>query len=393
MAAPDFKALTAAHEEEIIAFRRDLHENPEISGEGIRTTGRIKEELDKLGIPYVMDAKRNVIGKLVGAKPGKKIAIRGDFDALPTTEATGLPFSSKVEGKAHLCGHDGHAAGLLGAAKVLAPMRDSLSGTVYFCFQMGDETSEGAPEIVEYLEKEGGVDLAIAVHLMPGFPPGTFICSPGPMMAGAATWEVVVKGKGGHGSTPWLAIDPIKPACEILLRLVGLTATKFNPFDTFIVSPCKITGGTADNIVPVSAEITGTLRFFKPEQLKEIPAAMEQIAVDIASSYGATAEFRVKNSCMPVINDAGAVQMAQKVSADLGFPMYPMYPPATGSDNFGEFLHKFKGFYFYSGVTRPGAPLVINHNPNFDIDEEAMIDDTVFLSAFAYRFLNGELGE
>lgn len=105
------------------------------------------------------------------------------------------------------------------------------------------------------------------------------------------------------------------------------------------------------------------------------------------------AEFRVKNSCMPVINDAGAVQMAQKVSADLGFPMYPMYPPATGSDNFGEFLHKFKGFYFYSGVTRPGAPLVINHNPNFDIDEEAMIDDTVFLSAFAYRFLNGELGE
>lgn len=390
MAFPDFKQLTELVRDDIIAFRRELHEYPELPGEEVRTSRRIAQELDKLSIPYVVDEKRNVIGKLVGTKPGKKIAIRGDFDALPVQEETGLPFSSKNPGCSHVCGHDGHAAGLLGVAKVLSGLREELCGTVYLCFQMGEEICEGANEIISYLKQEGGVDMVIGAHLMPGFPPGCFICPAGPMMAGTAQWELKVKGVGGHGSSPWVAVDPIKPLCEIILRITALNANRVTPFDAFVVSPCLLHAGTADNIIPEEASVSGTLRFYKSENLTQIPAMMEDIAKNIAASYGAQAELTIGNSCMPVVNDAAAVELAKKVGAELGYPIYPM-APATGSDNYGEFLNAFKGFYFFSGVTRPGQPMILNHNPKFDIDEDAMIADTVFMSAFAYKFVNGLL--
>lgn len=387
---PDFKLLAEAVRDDIIAFRRELHENPELPGQEIRTSRRIAEELEKLGIPYVVDEKRNVIGKLVGAHPGKKIAIRADFDALPVQEETGLPYASRTPGVSHACGHDGHAASLLGIAKILMGLRQELCGTVYLCFQMGEEICEGALEILRYLKEEGGVDMVIAAHLMPGFPPGVFICPAGPMMAGTVQWELTVKGVGGHGSSPWVAVDPIKPLCEIVLRITALNANRVTPFDAFVVSPCLLQSGTADNIIPEVAKVSGTMRFYKPEHRDQIPAMMESIAKSIAASYGAEAELKIGKSCMPVVNDAGAVELAKKLGAQLGYPIYPM-APATGSDNYGELLNEFKGFYIFSGITKPGSPMILNHNPKFDIDEDAMIADAVFMSAFAYQFNNGQL--
>ncbi len=390
MSLPDFKKLTETEKDYIISFRRELHEYPEIAGEEIRTSQRISEELEKLAIPYIIDEKRNVIAKLNTGKPGKKLALRADFDALPMQEETGLPYASKIDGRAHLCGHDAHAAALLGAAKILSSMKNELAGTIYFCFQMGEETCEGAPEIIEYLEKEGGVDMVASIHLMPGFPPGCFLCPVGPMMAGTLQWELKVHGKGGHGSTPWIAVDPIKPMCDIILRITSLAANRVNPADQFVVSPCVINSGTANNVIPELARSEGTIRFYKPELAKQLPALIENISKNVAASYGAEAEFNILRSCMPVVNDAACVELAKKASAKLGFAVYPMQP-VTGSDNYGEFLNKYKGFYMFNGVTPQGKDIILNHNPKYEIDENAMLINTVFFTSFAYDYLNGLL--
>lgn len=386
----DFKELAGQFRDEIIAFRRDLHEYPELSGQEIRTSGRIAEELDKLAIPYVIDEKRNVIGKLSGGKPGKRIAIRADFDALPIQENTGLPYASKVPGCMHACGHDAHAAGLLGTAKVLSALREELSGTVYFCFQMGEEVCEGAREIVTYLENEGGVDIAVSIHMASNSPVENFYYAVGPMMAGAVTWELKIKGNGGHGSSPWRCVDPIKPLCECLLRLTALSANRITPFEPYIISPCMIHSGTADNIIPNEASAAGTVRFYSSQRLEEITAVMESTAKGIAASYGAEAELFVGDPCMPVVNDAASVEMAGQVWSELGFSSHTRAPMA-GSDNFGEFLEKYKGFYCFSGAALPDDQDRNGHTPEYAIDESAIIANTAFLSAFSYRFLNGDL--
>lgn len=387
---PDFKLLTEKVRDEMIAFRRDIHEYPELSGQEVRTSRRIAEELEKLNIPYVVDEKRNVIGKLVGEKPGKRIAIRADFDALPLQENTGLPYASKVPGCMHACGHDAHAAGLLGAAKVLAPLRHQLCGTVYFCFQMGEEACQGALEIVAYLEKEGGVDMAVGIHMDSNAPVGQFCCVPGPMMAGAVNWQIKVKGVGGHGSSPWRFVDPIKPLCEIILRITSLSANRITPFEPYIVSPCVLHSGTADNIIPNEAVAAGTVRFYSAQRLEEISAVMESTAKGIAASYGAEAELVMKDPCMPVVNDAQAVELGKKVWSDLGYTVQSREPMA-GSDNFGEFLNKYKGFYCFSGAAIPDRPAANGHTPEYAIDENGIIANTAFLTTFVYRFLSGDL--
>lgn len=381
----DFQTLVEQNRDQIVSFRRELHAHPELSGQEVRTARRIAEELDKLGIPYVVDEKRNVIGKLTGGKPGGRIAIRGDFDALPVQEETGLPFRSQTPGVMHACGHDGHAAGLLGAAIVLASLRDALCGTVYLCFQMGEEISEGADEIVSYLKQEGGVDCVIAAHLMPRFTDADFFTAIGPLMAGNLKWSITVRGKGGHGSTPWMAIDPIKPAAEILLRVTALPAMRTDPFQPLVVSPCVFQAGSAMNIIPETARLEGTIRFYQKEQVQAVPALMEEIATRIAASYGATAELSVSGSTMPVVNDPAITKKLIAMAERLGMRVQ-MIPPASGSDNFGSFTSAFPGVYFFGGDTRPDRPFIVNHNPKFDIDEQAMLNNAALMSAFAFAF-------
>lgn len=235
--------LAAKYEQYVIDMRREFHENPELSHHEERTVRRIREELDKLGIPNITVGHNNVIGTLEGGKPGKKIAIRADIDALPVAEANEVPYKSKVEGVMHACGHDGHAAMLLGTAHVLSEIRDQLCGTVYLCFQVAEEIGAGADEIVAYLRSIGGVDQAIGTHLAGGDPAGVINLPDGPMMAGALGFEITVKGVGGHGSRPDRAVDPVKPACDIVLKIAMIPAQYHNPFDTCVVSPCQITAG------------------------------------------------------------------------------------------------------------------------------------------------------
>ncbi len=389
--AIDFRQAAEAERTDVINFRRDLHEYPELGEDTKRSAGKITEELTKMGIPYVVDSHNNVIGKITGGQPGKKIAIRADYDALPVEEDTGLPYSSKIQGQMHACGHDIHAAGLVGAAKILNDNKSALKGTVYVCFQVAEETTGGARYIVDYLKQQGGVDTAVGVHTMPLMSAGEYGTRPGAMLSGCVQWKITVHGVGGHGSQPWVIVDPIKPAAEILLRVSKMQGTAFSAFDPYIVSAGLFQAGTKGNIIPETATIEGTLRYYKPEQLDAIPKAMEEIAKNVAASYGASVDvtFNKEQSIVPVSNSQDCVNRAEDVAHELGFKLNNDFPVNTGSDDMADLVNTFGGVYIWSGTLKAGQPVVYQHNPKFDPDEESIIDNAAFLAAYAYDFLNG----
>ena len=385
-----FKEAAEAERENMIQFRRDLHEYPELGEDTPRGAGKIADELKKMGIPYTTDSHNNVIGKITGGHPGRKIALRADYDALPIQEATGLPYSSKIPGKMHACGHDINAAGLVGAAKILSDHKNDMQGTVYVCFQTAEETTGAARYIVDYLKQQGGVDTVAAVHTMPLLSAGEYGVTLGAAMSGNIPWKIVVKGVGGHGSQPWAIVDPIKPAAEILLRISKMQGSAFSAFDPYIISAGLFQAGTKGNIIPETANIEGTFRYYKQEQAEEIPKAVKKIAQNVADSYGAVAEvaFDMKHKIMPVNNAKDCVDRAEKVCREMGFKMDSSFPVSTGSDDMADLVNTFGGVYAWSGTLRPGYPVVWQHNPKFDPDEDSIVDNAAFLAAYAYEFLN-----
>jgi amidohydrolase len=387
---PDFITLSNKLEQYVVDLRRQFHAHPELAGQEIWTSERIALELKSIGIPCKVDHKRNVVAKLTGSETGKKIALRADFDALPITEETGLSFASLNPGCMHACGHDGHVASLLGAAQLLVSLKDQLNGTVYFCFQMGEEIAEGALEIIDTLEQDGGVDTVLGTHLMPNLPVGTIAVADGPQMAGVLDWTLTVQGRGGHGSSPWLSVDPIQPACDILGRITALTTNRVSLFDRFVVSPCQIHSGTAHNIIPENAVISGTLRYFREETLAQVLELIADIAEKVAASYGCTAVFTRGNNCRPVLNESAAVARCNALAPALGITVEPLSNPFMGSDNIGEMIAKYGGAYYFSGVAKPGGSPVGIHHPKYDIDESALVFNTRLMAAFSYDFLNEE---
>ena len=377
------------YEEYVIALREEFHRHPELSDQEVWTSGRICEELDKMGIPYTRVAGTNVVGLIDTGRPGKTIAFRGDIDALPVHEEADVPFKSEIDGLMHACGHDSHAAMVLGAARILNDHKDELSGKIYVCFQKGEEVGIGARDIVEYLKEQGGVDKAFGLHIAANVPTGFISLTEGPSMAGACNWQVVVKGKGGHGSMPYASIDPIKPLAEILLRITSLLVNRMDTLEPIVVSPCYFHAGTADNIIPETAEMRGTIRYFKEEALDRTLELVEQISRDIAASYDATATLTyVRGKTIPVDNDAASIAAAREVVENIDGLTAIQAPKLMGSDNFADFVHAFPGFYCFMGAGFDGPDGNLpNHHPRFTLDEKAFRLGVEFLTGCAVKFL------
>ncbi len=373
----------------VISFRRELHAHPEVSGRELWTSKRIAKELKSLNIPFVVDAKHNVIGKIDNG-PGKRIALRADFDALPIQEETNLPFASQNPGVMHACGHDGHVAGVMGAARMLVSLRNSWRGTVFLCFQMGEEINDGAKEVLAYLEQAGGVDLVLGTHMIPNLPAGTFAILEGSAMAGVAEWSLSVTGPGGHGAQPWNTVNPLLVISDIIRRITALNGNEINALEPFVVSPCSLHAGNADNIIPKQAKLAGTLRYFQESTLPRISKSIEKITSQIAASYGATAVFTLGAGCPPAINDASVAQKARAVAQSIGINVITMRDPLVVSDNISEYLARYKGLYYFSGVTPAGAQPLAIHTATYDIDEETIYDNARFMGTFAYDFLAGD---
>ena len=377
------------YEEYVIGLRQEFHRHPELSDQEVWTSGRICEELDKMGIPYTRVAGTNVVGLIDTGRPGKTIAFRGDIDALPVHEEANVPFKSEIDGLMHACGHDSHAAMVLGAARILNDHKDELSGKIYVCFQKGEEVGIGARDIVEYLKEQGGVDKAFGLHIAANLPTGFISLTEGPSMAGACNWQVVVKGKGGHGSMPYASIDPIKPLAEILLRVTSLMVNRMDTLEPIVVSPCYFHAGTADNIIPETAEMRGTIRYFKEEALNRTLELVEQISRDIAASYDATATLTYsRGKTIPVDNDAASIAAAREVVENIDGLTAIQAPKLMGSDNFADFVHAFPGFYCFMGAGFDGPDGSLpNHHPRFTLDEKAFRLGVEFLTGCAVKFL------
>ena len=383
------RELSEKYESYAIALRRELHAHPELSLEEEWTSSRIAEELEKLDIPCAVVGPRNVVGVVDSGKPGKAIAIRADMDALPLTEEVELPFKSQIPGKMHACGHDAHTAMLLTIGRILQETREQFAGKVYLCFQVAEETGFGADEIVVYLQEKGGVDQVIATHIAGAAPVGTIWIPDGPMYAGNMGFKIVVHGVGGHGSRPDAAVDPIRPACEILQAIAAIPVNRHDPFKTLVVSPCTIHSGTKNNIIPGEAEIEGNIRFFAYGDGEATVDEIRRMSEHLAAARGCTVTVTCEAMApYPVINNNEAAARGRDLAARQGLTVLPPADPQAASDNYANFLNAFPGFYTMLGAHSelPGTS-GNHHNPTFCLNEDCMKLGIAFMAEYAWEFL------
>lgn len=376
-------------EEYIINFRRDLHENPELSGQEFKTQEKIIKELDKMGIPYKKAGNTSIIASLKGGKSGKTIALRGDIDALPIKEETDVEFKSKNPEVMHACGHDAHASMLLGAAKILSEMKEEIHGEVRFFFQEGEETFSGAKKIIEAGGMDG-VDACFAMHGMPELETGYLNIEPGYRMAGCDTIYVKFEGVSGHGSVPHLAKDTIHPACTFVTDLQGIITKNINAQDPIVLSVGKFVGGTKANIVAKYTEIDISMRYFSPQVRKIAHDAIKRHAKAIADAYELKVDVRIDESALSLYNDDELAALAGKSAAKvLGEGKNISLPKYMGSEDMPYYFQHAKGVYAFMGYkNKEKEAIYFPHHEKFKIDEDYMKYGTALHVQFALDFLN-----
>lgn len=380
-------AKATAVQPKVVAWRRDVHEHPELGNSEVRTAKVVADHLRQLGFEVRTGvAKTGVVAVLKGGKPGGVVALRADMDALPVAEQTGVPFASKATGiyngqtvpVAHACGHDAHVAILMGAAEVLASMKAQIPGTVIFLFQPAEE---GPP-----VGEEGGATLMIkegalanpapsaifGLHVVPG-EPGQLTWRSGPMMAASDRLQINLKGKQTHGANPWSGIDIVSMQAEIVLAFNQIAARQINVTRTpTILTVATVHGGLRYNIIPDDVELTGTLRTFDPALRKDVMARAEKTVTSIASRYGGQGELQWGNSNPVTSNDPTLtarmkptlVRAAKgKIKDDIDY--------ITGAEDFSYYQQKVPGLFYDLGI---GFPKGVNHSPFFNVEDEAALE-------------------
>ena len=385
----DINRIMRESESYIVGLRRWFHAHPELSLKEEATARKIGEELDALGIPWQkLPPNHGIAAQIHGGQPGKTIALRADTDALPVPEQTGLPFASQQDGLMHACGHDGHIAMLLGAAKVLNAERNGLKGNIVLIFQVAEEIGLGHEEVLAYFRDIGGVDAVIGLHIWSLIPEGEILLLPGPILAGVMSYTVTIKGRGGHGGRPDQVADPIKAACELVLKYAAIPSNFYDVLDHSVVNVGQMEAGTVGNVFPSQAKIHGGIRWFKPGGEKKLIRIMEQIALGVGQIYGVTCEVDCFADIPPVRNDAGLIQAARAMVPRIeGLRLSGQTDPICAGDNIGVYLEKYPGFYGMLGGGKAQGPVFPHHHEQFDIDEAALSKGAAFMAGFAAEFL------
>ncbi len=376
----------------MLAWRRDFHQNPELSYEEVRTARIVARHLRSLRLDEVRTgvAQTGVVGVLRGGRPGPVIALRADMDALPVTEEVDLPFASRVRGTyngqpvgiMHACGHDTHVAILMAAASVLAARREDLAGTIIFVFQPSEE---GAPAgglggarrmLAENLFGDLAPEAIFGLHAWPG-PSGTVTISPGPFMAGADQLTIIVNGRQTHGAQPHRGIDPVVVSAQIISALQTIPSRQMDAVRSpVIVTIGSIHGGVRYNIIPDRVELQGTIRYLNPDTREDLYARIRRTAEQIAASAGATVEVSIQNNAIPVVNPPEPTARAGAALARaLGAENVLSDQPNMVAEDFAFFQQAVPGVFFYYGVNPPGvspAEAAPNHSPRFFVHEPAM---------------------
>ncbi|KMY53894.1 peptidase M20 [Bacillus sp. FJAT-27231] len=377
--------------EETVNIRRYLHQNPELSFEEEETPKLIARHLRELGIEVREGVGgRGVVGTIRGGQPGKTVALRADFDALPIQDLKEVPYRSTVPGKMHACGHDAHTATLLSVAKVLQEKRDLLRGNVVLIHQFAEElVPGGAKEMI----KDGcldGVDAIFGTHLWSTIPVGRAAFQPQAIMAAADHFEVEIIGRGGHGGLPHETVDPIVLGMNWVQLIQQIISRNVNPLDSAVISVGAFHGGDAFNIIPEKVEIKGTVRTFRTEVQEMIERKMESILHSLCEAAGASYQYQYIKGYPPVINHAAETAFVRSCAEDiLGTDHCYITEPLMVGEDFSYYLQHVPGTFFLTGAGNPEKNAVYpHHHPMFDIDERAMLHAGKILASAAWRFLN-----
>jgi amidohydrolase len=387
-----------------IALRRRIHAKPELGLDLPLTTEAVLDGLRGLDVGIARGPSTSgLVVSLTGTKPGSQtgrtILLRGDMDALPMPEETGLDFASEIPGRMHACGHDSHTAMLVEAVHLLHRHRDELPGTVKFMFQPGEEGHAGARRMIEdgLLDADPKPDAAFALHIFPNIKAGGIAGRPGPLLASVDTWTIKVRGKGGHASMPYLAVDPVPVACEIGLALHAMVTRRTNVFDPIVLTLGRIAGGTASNIIPETVEMLGTLRTISEAAREIAHQGIRRVAANIAAAHSCAAEIDIKPGYPVTVNDAEFVDFARGVAAELvGAENYlPMPAPVMGAEDFSYVLQRMPGCMMFLGVMPEGCGehdhVASCHSNRMILNEDAMAVGIAMHAAVAYRFLTKNL--
>ncbi|MCP4617122.1 MAG: amidohydrolase [Bradyrhizobium sp.] len=407
----DIRQRAAQIEGKLIAWRRDIHENPELGEQETRTAGLVADHLKKLGLEVKTGvARTGVVAVLKGGKPGPVVALRADMDALPVKEPEGLSFASKAKGKyigrevdvMHACGHDAHTAILMATAEVLAGMKDKLPGTVKFLFQPAEEgpslyaaftgKSWGAKQMIkEGVLQDPKPDAVFGLHVTSGLPSGRIGYRAGAAMASADELRIKVTGRQGHAGYPWRTVDPVTTAAQIVLGAQTIVSRRTDLMKApTVVSISTINGGSRFNIVPDTVEMTGTIRTYDAQVRAGVHRDLRQVAENIAASANAKAEVEIIELYDPLVNnDKMTARMTPVLLRAADNDAGPTNPTGAAED-FSFFLNEIPGLYFNLGVVprdKDPASAAPNHSPNFFVDEKALVTGVRALSMVTVSYL------
>jgi amidohydrolase len=359
---------------EITAWRRDFHENPELLYEVHRTAGIVADKLRQFGCDEVVTGigRTGVVAVIKGKSDasGKVIGIRADMDALPIEEATNAPHKSKVPGKMHACGHDGHTAILLGAAKYLAETRN-FDGTAVMIFQPAEEGGAGADAMIkDGLLERFGVQEVYGLHNMPGIAVGHFALRPGPLMAAADRFDIAIEGKGGHAARPHEGVDTLLVACQVVTALQSVVSRNVNPLESAVVSVCSIQAGNTFNVIPQTARLLGTVRTLSDEVRDLCETRIRALVETICAAYGAKATIEYNRGYPVTRNHPEQAAFLAAVAADVGgaAAVDAEVTPMMGAEDFSFLLEQRPGAYIFLGN---GATAGVHH-PAYDFNDEAI---------------------
>ncbi|CAN7649245.1 M20 family metallopeptidase [Variovorax sp. LjRoot290] len=382
----------------IAAVRRDLHAHPELCFQEVRTADVVAAKLTEWGIPIHRGlGTTGVVGIVKNGTSTRAVGLRADMDALPVTELNTFAHASKHAGKMHACGHDGHTAMLLAAAQHLAKHRN-FDGTVYLIFQPAEEGGGGAREMVkEGLFEQFPMEAVFGMHNWPGMKAGQFAVSPGPAMASSNEFTITIRGKGGHAALPHTGIDPVPVACEMVQAFQTIITRNKKPTDAGVISVTMIHAGEANNVIPDSCELKGTVRTFTLEVLDLIEARMQKIAEHVSAAHDAQCEFRFHRNYPPTINTADEANFARRVMAGIvGADNVLVQEPAMTAEDFAFMLLAKPGAYAFIGngdgshrdMHHGGGPCML-HNASYDFNDDLIPLGATCWVRLAEEFLQG----
>ena len=397
MSSPDFIARAKEIENVVVDWRRHFHSHPELSFDEVETSKFIAKTLTEMGCENVeigtFGHPTGVIADIKGGKSGHCVALRADIDALPVTEETGLAFASQNAGVMHACGHDGHMAMLLGAAKMLCEVRDQLPGTVRLIFQPSEESAlvkQGARAVVEDGKALAGVEAIFGVHLWSPLEDGVLGYRPGPMMACSDSWTLNIHGKGGHGASPHETHDPVVAAGQIICALQTFVSRELNPLKNAVISVGIMKAGGAFNVIPGEVELTGTARSFEPQISQDCETFIKRMGDNIGAAFRCTADLDYARNLPPTVNTPEMALMGAEIGKKVfGESCVREIEPTMGGEDFSFYLEKVPGAFFFIGVgDESKGTKWPHHHCRFTIDEAQLCKGSAFEALCAWEFLN-----